>query len=153
LKEPERGSVIRYAYLWADEAARRQSEGLKDRPVVVIAISIVDEGGNKRIYALAVTHSAPSGPDDAVEIPSAVKRTLGLDAERSWVVTREANAFIWPGPDIRIVPGSDPATAIYGRLPTKLLDKVIASYLANSESRLTKIIPRTDAHRAPRKRR
>jgi hypothetical protein len=118
---------------------------------VVIAISIVDDDGKKRIYALAVTHSAPANPEDSVEIPNAVKRTLGLDTERSWVVTREANAFVWPGPDIRIVPGSSPASAIYGRLPTKLLDKVIASYLANSDRKRTRLVPRPDPRRGLRK--
>lgn len=32
-------------------------------------------------------------------------------------VTTEANAFIWPGPDIRPVPGRTPTTMIYGRVP------------------------------------
>jgi hypothetical protein len=41
------------------------------------------------------------------------------------------------------VPGSDPPTPIYGSIPTVLLDKAIASYLANSERKRTRIVKRT----------
>jgi hypothetical protein len=40
-----------------------------------------------------------------------------LDIERSRVVLTEANDFIWPGPDLRPVPGGDPGTVAYGFLP------------------------------------
>ncbi len=39
------------------------------------------------------------------EIPLATKRRLDLDKEASWVITTEVNRFVWPGPDIRKVPG------------------------------------------------
>jgi hypothetical protein len=35
-----------------------------------------------------------------------VKRHLGLDGERSWIVLDEINDFIWPGHDLRPVPGA-----------------------------------------------
>ncbi len=41
LPAPEPGSVIRYAYLWADEQRRGREEGRKDRPVLVLAVSVV----------------------------------------------------------------------------------------------------------------
>jgi hypothetical protein len=49
--------------------------------------------------------------------PLRAKERLGLDSKRSWVVLSEANDFIWPGPDLRPVPGSDPGTVAYGFLP------------------------------------
>jgi hypothetical protein len=30
---------------------------------------------------------------------------MGLDAGRSWVVVSEVNRFVWPGVDLRPVPG------------------------------------------------
>ena len=56
-------------------------------------------------------------PADALEIPATTKQRLGLDGERSWVVLTEANDFIWPGPDLRPVPGRDLNTVAYGFLP------------------------------------
>jgi hypothetical protein len=69
------------------------------------------------VRVLPVTHTPPNNPADALEIPLATKERLGLDGERSWVVLSEANDFIWPGPDLRPVPGSDPSTVAYGFLP------------------------------------
>jgi len=40
-----------------------------------------------------------------------------LDSERSWVVLSEANDFIWPGPDLRPVPGVVSGSVAYGFLP------------------------------------
>jgi len=37
------------------------------------------------VTVLPVTHSAPAAVGDAVEIPAAIKRHLGLDQERSWM--------------------------------------------------------------------
>jgi hypothetical protein len=44
-----------------------------------------------------VTHSPPSDPGDAIEIPPATKRRLGLDDERSWIVLTESNRFVCQG--------------------------------------------------------
>lgn len=141
---PGFGSVIRYAYLWADEAERGQPEGLKDRPALVIAVAVVDTDGRSTIMVLAVTHSPPVDPFDAVELPREVKRQLGLDASPSWVVTTEANAFRWPGPDIRNISDREPTTAIYGRIPAPLLSRIARSYLDNRKSGRGRIVHRTD---------
>jgi hypothetical protein len=45
---------------------------------------------------LPVTHSQPKDPKAAVELPLAVKKHLGLDDERSWIVVSEGNEFVWP---------------------------------------------------------
>jgi hypothetical protein len=59
----------------------------------------------------------PKDPSDALEIPIVTKERLGLDSERSWVVLTEANDFIWPGPDLRPLPGRDAGTVADGFLP------------------------------------
>lgn len=141
---PERGSVIRYSYLWADENARGQEEGRKDRPALALTLSIKEADGNIEVLVLAVTHTPPTNAADAVAFPQDIKRHLGLDDALSWIVTTEANAFIWPGPDIRPVPGRTPATVIYGRVPNGLLRQVARSYLANRDKQRSRSVPRTE---------
>lgn len=102
-----------YAYLWAREAAQGQEEGLKDRPVVVV-LAATDTGSGIRLTVAPITHSAPDGAGDAVEVPLAVKRDLGLDRERSWIVVSEVNSFLWPGPDVRPLADGGP---FYGAIP------------------------------------
>ena len=141
---PRRGSVIRYSYLWADENARGQEEGRKDRPALVLALSIKEAEGTTEVLVLAVTHTLPADTADAVPFPQDVKYRLGLDDAPSWIVTTEANSFIWPGPDVRPVPGRTPTTMIYGRVPEGLLRQVARSYLANRDKQRSRLVPRTE---------
>jgi hypothetical protein len=141
---PERGAVIRYSYLWADENARGQDEGRKDRPTLVLALSVKDDDGVVQVLVLAVTHTPPVQLSDAERFPQPVKRAIGLDDAPSWIITTEANAFIWPGPDVRPVPGRTPTTMVYGRVPNELLTKVARSYLANRARQRGRLVPRTE---------
>jgi hypothetical protein len=113
---PVPGLVIHYAYLWEREARAGRDEGVKDRPCAVI---IVTRDVNLALVArvLPITHGAPARPEDALEIPAATKRRLGLDDERSWVVLTEANDFVWPGPDLRPTIPGDPKSVVLGMLP------------------------------------
>lgn len=117
---PLPGLVIRYSYLWAREAASGREEGIKDRPCAIVLVLLRDAEG-PLVRVLPVTHSAPSDPSHALEIPPATKRRLGLDGERSWVVLTEANDFVWPGPDLRIAQNSEPSSAAYGMLPPRFM--------------------------------
>ena len=141
---PDRGSIIRYVYLWADESLRGQEEGRKDRPALVLALSVKDVDGAINVLVLAVTHTPPTDPADVVPFPQDAKRRIGLDDAPSWIVTTEANAFIWPGPDIRPVPGRVPTTMIYGRIPDALLQQVARSYLLNRQKQRSRLVPRTE---------
>jgi hypothetical protein len=107
--EPYAGLVIRYAYLWKREFDAGREEGTKDRPCAIV-MTVVDEDGDKEVLVLPVTHSQPTDPADAIEIPAATKSRLGLDGERSWIMITEANEFLWSGPDLRTVPGRDEST-------------------------------------------
>lgn len=110
---PQPGDVLSYAYLWAREAATGQEEGLKDRPVVVV-LAVTGVGTSLKLTVAPITHSAPDGLADAVEVPVTVKRDLGLDRERSWIVVTEVNSFLWPGPDVRPLGEDGP---FYGAIP------------------------------------
>ena len=69
---PVPGLVIRYSYLWASEHARGQEEGVKDRPCAVVLAS-ADEAGGPIVTVLPITHTPPSNPLLAVEIPAVTK--------------------------------------------------------------------------------
>jgi hypothetical protein len=124
--------VIRYSYLWDSEARKGREEGIKDRPCAIILV-ILREGEHPIVRVLPVTHSPPMDSRDALEIPTETKRRLKLDGERSWVILSEANDFIWPGPDLRPVPGSDPSTVAYGFLPPRFM-RVLRERLASRQT-------------------
>lgn len=144
LPPPQRGSVIRYAYLWADEDAVGREQGRKDRPVLVLGASVDNRTRTTRLLVLAITHSPTADPHDAIPVPREVESRLGLDELSAWIVTTEANAFTWPGPDIRPIPGCRPTTVLYGRVPDGLLRQAARSFLANRQRQRSRLVPRTE---------
>ena len=80
------------------------------------------------ITVLPVTHSVPTDLKPAVEIPLPVKRHLGLDDDRSWIVVTEGNEFLWPGYDLRKIPDRD--SFDYGFLPPRLFNRVPDAFVA-----------------------
>lgn len=140
---PIPGVVIRYSYLWDREHQAGLEEGNKDRPCAVV-LAIIGDGGRTNIYVLPVTHSAPTSPDDAIEIPRVVKSYLGLDAGRSWIVITEANIFAWPGPDLRPAINGDPSTIVYGYLPPNFFDHVRRKFIERARRGKAKAIKRTE---------
>ncbi len=140
---PVPGLVIRYSYLWAKEHARGQEEETKDRPCGVILVS-TDDAGEQIVTVLPISHTAPTDPGLAVEIPATVKRRLGLDDDRSWVVLSEANRFVWPGPDLRLLAPGDTASVAYGPLPYALFETIRLKFIAALRSRKARTVPRTE---------
>jgi len=140
---PQPGLVIRYVHLWRREALAGQEEGAKDRPCAAV-LARQDEDGRTRVYVLPVTHSPPRSEAEAVEIPRAVTRRLGLDEERSWIVVTEANLFNWPGPDLRFIPGKGPESVAYGFLPPSLFRSVRDRFLEHARRRRMGLVSRTE---------
>ncbi len=143
LPKPVPGLVIRYSYLWQSEHQRGQEEGVKDRPCAVILVTTDDEG-DQVVTVLPVTHTPPSNPALAVEIPHPTKCRLGLDDERSWIILTEANRFFWPGPDLRQAQPSDMASVAYGLLPRSLFKEVTAKLADAIKARLVSVVHRTE---------
>lgn len=139
---PVPGLVIRYSYLWAAERARGQEEGLKDRPCAII-LATANDAGDQVVTVLPISHTPPSNPLLAVEIPAAVKRRLKLDDERSWVVLAEANRFIWPGPDLRPLRPGDAQSTAYGHLPYGLFEEIRRKFIAALKGQAARAVPRT----------
>ena len=125
---PVPGLVIRYSYLWKREQEQGREEGSKDRPCAIV-LTTIDEDGEQDVLVLPVTHTPPLQSADAIEIPPQTKNRLGLDSDKSWIVISEANEFVWPGPDLRSIPGQDASTIAYGMLPPRFFDYVLSRFL------------------------
>jgi hypothetical protein len=83
-------------------------------------------------------------PAFALEIPPVTKRRLGLDSERSCIVFSESNRFVWPGPDLRTIPGEGISTVAYGILPPNLFGVLKARYLEAIKARRSEAVQRTE---------
>jgi len=119
---PEAGPVVSYAYLWHDEHLAGLEEGRKDRPAVIALAARRHHGDVADVTVLPITHRPPSDHDWAIKIPLPVKRHLGLDHARSWIVDAEGNDLLWPGCDLRKIPGTDRYD--YDFLPPRFFDRV-----------------------------
>lgn len=139
IPQPQPAQVIRYAYLWADEHAAGREEGVKDRPAVIV-LTVQNDQGATRLLAVPVTHTPPNNDDDTIEIPAAIKRHLGLDDARSWIVLTETNLFTWPGPDLR---DTGKGTCLYGYLPAGFFRQVRDRIAAAAEAKRLLQVPRT----------
>ncbi len=122
---PETGLVIRYAYLWRDEALQGHEEGVKDRPCAVV-LAVKRNGDGTTVLVAPITHTPPDPDNNAIEMPLQTAKRLGLDDQRCWIITHELNSFLWPGPDLRLVERRDPAKGFaFGFLPGALSKKLV----------------------------
>ena len=141
IPRPQPGLVICYSYLWAEEHSKGREEGVKDRPCAIIATRQMIEG-KEIVTVVPITHSPPSNSLEAVELPVALKVHLRMDDGRYWIILSETNDFLWPGPDLRHVPGSMPPRFDYGMLPPRFFnhirDTVIALYRERKLARISR---------------
>lgn len=141
IPNPQLGLVLSYSYLWHHEHRAGREEGVKNRPCVIGFALVHSDRFDTIVRVAPVTHSQPEDPAAAFELPAAVKRHLGLDAERSWVVLDEVNEFGWPGFDLRPVPRA-PDTFAYGFLPPRLFDHLMMKLTGVWNQGLGKATPR-----------
>ena len=137
--QPEAGLVLQYSFLWRHEATKGREEGAKDRPVVVIVLL---SDGEEVVVAPITTKQPEVGDDAAIEVPSRVRMHLGLDAKRCWISVATLNRFVWPGPDLRAIPGRTPASAVYGFIPQRLLDAAKSLAMAELSKRIPGLVVR-----------
>ncbi len=130
LPEPKPGLVVRYDYLWTEEAAAGRDQG-KDRPACLVAAS--NSAVRPRfVVILPITHSAPRGATTGIEIPSKVRQAIGLDDEPCWVIVSEHNA--WPNAGLQPIPGH-PGVFAYGFIPPRLFAQIKARFLELARQR------------------
>lgn len=143
LPSPEPGLVVRYTYLWLREHRLGREEGTKDRPCAIV-LAARDIEGETQVLVVPVTHSQPDNPDAALEMPQAIKRHLGLDAKRSWVVLSESNQFAWPGPDLRPVPNRDDRSFAHGFLPPRFFAGLRRRFIELETAARSRRVPRSE---------
>lgn len=67
LDPPLPGQVIRYAYLWWNDARVGREDGVKDRPCGIVLTRQTDQG-NTMVYVLPIMHTPPLSQEDGMEI-------------------------------------------------------------------------------------
>lgn len=92
------------------------------------------------VSVLPITHTPPTDASSAVEIPAVIKRHLGLDDARSWVVVAEGNEFDWPGYDLRKIGHAEHYD--YGFLPPQFFLTILDAFMSWLRSKKAKLTPR-----------
>jgi hypothetical protein len=123
--------------LWEREYREGHDEGVKDRPVAVVLVTQSVDGLDQ-VHVVPMSTKPPARDQKTIEVPEAVRRQLGLSAERSWIIVTEWNRFTWPGYDIRPIRGREPS-ASYGFLPSglfrQLRDALVAAAIGRPVDR------------------
>jgi hypothetical protein len=126
LPRPQPGLIVRYDYLWAEEAAAGREQG-KDLPTCLVAAS--DSSVAPRfVVFLPITHSPPTGATVGIEIPPNARHAIGLDDQPCWVVVSEHNVDAWPNSGLLPIPGR-PGIFAYGFIPPRLFAQIKARFL------------------------
>ncbi len=146
LPAPEPGLVLSYSYLWKRQEKKGREEGEKARPCVIILatkISVSETSTDETVVTVVpVTSQPPEDSRAAVAIPPKVKQHLGLDSAPAWVIADEINRFIWPGPDLRPIPGQA-GRFDYGFVPPRLYAAIKAALLNLHRARRLRAVDRT----------
>lgn len=136
---PEPGLVISFNFLWRGEHDQGLEHGRYARPCAIVVASRRQEDGALVVLVVPITHSRPQEGDEAVRIPPAVKRHLGLDDQPSWAIVGEVNEFAWPGYDLE---PNERGEISYGFIPPELHAQIRDSVLQLAKTRRLKRTPR-----------
>ena len=139
IPDPEPGLVVHFNYLWSSEFDRGRREARYPRPcAIVLSYRRTADGATIALLA-PVTHSEPRVGDRAIEIPKAVKKQLGLDDLKSWVMVDEVNETAWPGYDLQTNAQGQYA---YGFIPPTLFRRIKAEMMQVLKASRLRRVPR-----------
>ena len=138
LPDPKPGLVIRYDYLWMNEAAAGRDQG-KTRPACLVAAhpAVLP----RYVVLLPITHTPPAGDTVGIEVPARVSQALGLDDAPSWVIVSEHNVDEWPNAGLSPLPGR-PDTFSYGFIPPGLFSRIKTRFLELASSKKSHTVRR-----------
>jgi hypothetical protein len=114
---PKPGDILNYVYLFAREQEQGRDEGVKERPVLVVAVT------GMTVFTLAITTKGERA-DRAIPIPPDVAKAASLRNPSAIIVT-EYNHFRWLGFDVR--PVASGPSYVRGRLSPSFFAKVLNS--------------------------
>jgi hypothetical protein len=121
---PGPGDILNYVYLFAHEQDRGRDEGVKERPVLVLAVT------GRTVLTLAITTRGETYPG-TIALPEDVAKGAKLRHPSAVVVT-EYNHFTWLGYDVR--PVTDAASYVMGRLSPRFFAKIVNAVSANARA-------------------
>ncbi len=142
LPELTLGLVVRYEYLWHRRAATTET-GDKERPACVVATFRRPGLRDNFVIYLPISHTPPSGDEEGVELPDAVKAKAGLDAAPQWVLVSECNVDAWPF-DLRPLPGQ-PENFHHGHLPPGMFKTIRDRFVERYRGKRVKLVERDGA--------
>ncbi len=119
---PKVGDILHFVYLFAHEREAGRDEGIKTRPVVVIAVQ------GRRVFTVAITTKSDKA-GHKLAIPDVVADRAGLSRGTS-VVVDQYNHFTWLGFDIR--PVTAEPSYIAGRMPPGFLNSILSALTAEA---------------------
>lgn len=139
IPDPEPGLVVHFNYLWSREYDRGREEARYARPcAIVLSYRRTTDGATIALLA-PITHAEPRPGDRAIEIPSAVKLQLGLDALKSWVMVDGVNETAWPGFDLQPIAQGQYA---YGFIPPNLFRRIKTEMMQMLKASRLRRVPR-----------
>ncbi len=139
IPDPEPGLVVHFNYLWSSEFDRGRQEARYPRPCAIVLSYRRTADGATIAMVAPITHSEPRLGDQAIEIPQAVKKQLGLDDLRSWVMVDEVNETAWPGYDLQT---NAQGQYVYGFIPPTLFRRIKAEMMQVLKARRLRRVPR-----------
>ena len=139
IPNPEPGLVVHFNYLWTNEFDRGREEARYPRPCAIVLSYRRTAEGATIVLLAPITHSEPRPGDRAIEIPLAVKKQLGLDDLRSWVMVDEVNETAWPGHDLQ--PNAKGQYA-YGFIPPTLFQRIKTEIMQVLKANRLRRVPR-----------
>ena len=138
---PRPGLVIRYSFLWSHERDAGADEAAKDRPCAIVVAAGRNADGEITVIVAPITHAPPQDPTASIPLPLSTCRDLGLDDGDHWLRLDELNRFVWPGYDLRRIPGRSGEYA-YGMLPKALFERLREEILARQRARAGRVLGR-----------
>lgn len=143
LPQPEPGLVIRYGFLWRDQADAGLENARKSRPCAIVVATALRSG--QIIATVAPISRQPTADGiEAVQLPIVVKKRLGLDDADSWVRTHELNVFRWPGPDFDLAEPAGDRSFVYGLLPERIYSQIRDQVLRHQRAGRLSLVRRTE---------
>lgn len=116
---PKIGDVLHYVYLFTHEHEAGRDDGIKTRPMVVVATR------GQRVFTVAITTKGDR-KTGVLAIPDKVADIAGL-ARGTSVVVDQYNHFTWLGYDIR--PVTSEPSYVAGRMPPGFTNTIISTLL------------------------
>lgn len=138
MKQPEKGDVWQYEYLWRREHEAGAETGRKSRPTALVT-TFVGRDGRTNLFLLPITTKEPGKDRFAMEIPQMERKRARLASDmRLWVMLDEYNHDF-----LETSFYLDP-NGWQGKFSPVFTEKVLGSFIEAARKGRAKMVPRHD---------